>query len=133
VDGKIYVIGGTDRDRVNVLSSVLVYDPTTDQWATATDMPTARANLTTVELDGELYAIGGAGSIIASTTDVLPTVEKYSPVTDTWEEDLPNILRSRAALSSSVVDGTIYVMGGEIVKSNDIVRSDLVEAYTPEQ
>ncbi len=133
MDGKIYVIGGTDRDGVNVLSSVLVYDPTTDQWLAAADMPTARIDLSTVELDGDIYAIGGAESTIFLTTDVLPTVEKYSPLTDTWEEGLPNILRSRSFLSTSVVDGTIYVLGGSIVLSDRTVDSGLVEAYTPEQ
>jgi len=135
VDGKIYVIGGTvfgGLSSGNVLSSVLVYDPMTDQWATATAMPTARVDLSTVELDGDIYATGGAETSEFLGQDVLSTVEKYNPVTDTWEEE-PNMRRSRAGSSSGVVDATIYVFGGNIVTAGEVTISDLVEAYTPEQ
>ncbi|MHC4207760.1 MAG: kelch repeat-containing protein, partial [Planctomycetota bacterium] len=44
VDGKIYVIGGTDNlfGWSDYWSTVWVYDPTTDTWMKKADMPTGK-------------------------------------------------------------------------------------------
>ena len=46
---------------------------------------------------------------------VLSKVEMYDPETDTWEQraDMPT---PRSAVSTSVVDGKIFVIGGEQLK-----------------
>ena len=63
LDGKIYVIGGWSQwhdmeEDKGFLSEVDVYDPTTDIWTQAADMPTPRRASTAVA-DGRIYAIGG--------------------------------------------------------------------------
>ena len=97
VDGKIYAIGGGKTPYGKYLSTLEVYDPTTDTWTTKADMPTARFFHSTSVVNGKIYAIGGAPYAEAS----VPTVEEYDPATDTWtrKADMPT---SRGSLSTSV-------------------------------
>lgn len=43
--------------------------------------------------------------------DIFSTVEEYDPVTDTWTEKV-NMPTPRISLSTSVVNGKIYAIGG---------------------
>ena len=126
VDGKIYVIGGTDNlyKWTSYWSTVFAYDPQTDTWARKADMPTARARLSASVVDGKIYAIGGSPHGDAEVA----AVEVYDPTTDTWTKkaDMP---RARNWLSSSVVNGKIYVIGGKIYPSKTMVST--VEEYEP--
>lgn len=76
---RIYVVGGTliyNWNRYPPPGTDLnqVYDPETGNWAGATSMPTGRYELTLVNVDDELYAIGGNyyGDVLAN--------EKYTPI-----------------------------------------------------
>lgn len=105
VDGKIYVIGGyMGAQRVDE------YDPATDTWTTKSEMPTARHALSTSALDGKIYAIGGYVPGVAGHPGVA-TVEVYDPATDTWIT-APDMPTGRFGPRTSVVDGKIYVIGG---------------------
>jgi N-acetylneuraminic acid mutarotase len=48
IDGKIYVVGGANRKRFNLVntSALEVYDPIKDVWKKLTPIPTPRDNLT---------------------------------------------------------------------------------------
>jgi hypothetical protein len=83
------------------------YDPTIDTWTRKADMPTPRLFLTSVAVDGRIYAIGG----VSNTNETLPLVEVYDPTTNTWTEG-PPLAIAREELSACAVDGTIYVIGG---------------------
>jgi len=126
VDGKIYVIGGTDNlyGWADYWSTVEVYDPATDTWTKKADMPTGRARLSTSVVDGKIYAIGGSPHRDAEVS----TVEVYDPATDTWTKktDMP---RARNWLSTSLVNGKIYAIGGKIYPSATMVST--VEEYDP--
>ena len=79
VSGVIYAIGGSDKGSRNTFSgcsAVEAFNPTTNTWAKAVDMPTARARLSTTTLNGKIYAIGGGKYWPA---DALATVEEYTP------------------------------------------------------
>jgi len=60
-------------------------------------------------LDGKIYAMGGATSLHGGTA--FAAVEEYDPVTDTWTKkgDMPVPIDG---LSTSVVNGKIYAIGG---------------------
>ena len=126
VDGKIYVIGGTDNllGWADYWSTVLVYDPATDTWTKKADMPTGRARFSTSVVNGKIYAIGGSPHRDAEVA----AVEVYEPSTDTWTKkaDMP---RARNWHSSTVVNGKIYVIGGKIYPSATMVST--VEEYDP--
>jgi N-acetylneuraminic acid mutarotase len=77
VNGKIYAIGGGYGSGGNLvaLSTVEVYDPSTNTWSSAASMPTARSWLGATDVNGLIYAIGGLGAAITQVN----TVEQYAP------------------------------------------------------
>lgn len=130
VDGKIYAIGGRDAGSGGaVFPTVEEYDPATDTWTQKADMPTARHCLSTSVVDGKIYAIGGLGK--PGVTDAwgnlaATVVEEYDPATDRWTTKA-SIPGGKHWLSTSVVDGKIYAIGGKVGAS----ASATVEEYEP--
>ncbi|MHC4797991.1 MAG: Kelch repeat-containing protein [Planctomycetota bacterium] len=129
VNGKIYVIGGTPHSYQPALSIVEEYDPATDTWTEKAPMPTARFTLSTSTVDGKIYAIGG---ILRSTQSGPETpssaVEEYDPETDTWTTKAP-MPTARGMLTTSVVDGKIYAIGGLLYNMGKTFST--VEVYDP--
>ena len=131
VDGKIYVIGGGTGDALgehSVFASVHVYDPATDSWDTAADMPTARAILGASAVGNLIYAVGGdsGGESILSRA-----LEVYNTATDTWTvaADMPT---PRDAHATVAVDGKVYAFGGLAWGSESSVEvAHEVEVYDP--
>ena len=127
VDGKIYVMGGgTPQFKWpwNLLSTLEVYDPTTDTWTKNADMPTSRDSASASTVEGKIYVLGGGDE-----EEELSIMEKYEPETDTWERmaDMPT---PRYLLCTSVVDGRIYAIGGYGLGAKKNLST--VEEYTPE-
>ena len=61
IDGKIYVMGGyfkEDRE-FKKLSTIEIYDPTTDRWIQKPDMPMGKWGHKTEVIDGQIYIFGG--------------------------------------------------------------------------
>jgi N-acetylneuraminic acid mutarotase len=78
LDGKVYAIGGY-IPRVSGypgVTTVEVYDPETDTWTTAPDMPTGRFGLRTSVVGGKIYVIGGMDKWVGSA---YRTVVEYDP------------------------------------------------------
>ena len=153
VDGKIYAIGGWGYDRPEGgwesidptatgqdFSTVEVYDPETDTWATRADMPTPRSHMTVSALGAKIYAIGGGARIVAGRSgEYRSLLEVYDTATNRWARaaDLPT---PRSVPSSSVIDGRIYVMGGAFHRgptssTEELMRTvrtlSVVEVYDP--
>jgi RNA polymerase sigma factor (sigma-70 family) len=126
VNGKIYAIGGDNRFGPS-LSTVEEYDPVKDIWTEKSDMPTGRAGLSTSVVNGEIYAIGGI-PVNTQWWKALSTLEVYNPTTDTWikKTDMPT---PRNSPSSCVVNGKIYVIGGELAPPSTDLST--VEVYDP--
>ena len=98
-------------------------------WRTAASMPNPRNHLGGVALDGKVYAIGGQQfeegyAIIQSEVDV------YDPATDKWKVVAP-LPKARSQMNSGtfVMDGRIFVTGGEDIAPNGYVND--VTAYDP--
>ena len=141
VDGRIFVIGGSlqleiDKYGDRSLSTVEMYDPETDTWERKVDMPTARSAASVSVVEGKIYAIGGeeiekikAYKGWMNKVKDLPIVEMYDPSTDTWTQkaDMPT---ARAYLSTSVMEGKIYAIGGASI-FNEQYRLETVEVYNP--
>jgi N-acetylneuraminic acid mutarotase len=78
LDGKIYAIGGYTPGVSGYpgVVTVEIYDPATDSWTTARDMPTGRFGPRSSVVDGKIYVIGGMPRWIESAYG---TVEVYDP------------------------------------------------------
>jgi N-acetylneuraminic acid mutarotase len=128
VNGKIYAIGGTANWKNGPdLSTVEEYDPETDTWTRKADMLAKRYRLSAAVVNGKIYAIGGTDYSVVELPMFHPP-EVCNPATDTWTE-LAAMQVPRDALSSSVVNGKIYAIGGE---AEGELKVPTVEEYTPE-
>ena len=138
VDGKIYVMGGIDKEGVKpggsfgspfaeVIGAVERYDPQTNTWMDMSPMPTPRCYSIAVNSMGKIYCIGGRSTPLGHP---LAVNEVYDPVTDSWEKKaaLPT---PRTGVSACVVNGSIYVMSGIITTSGGWSYSKLCEVYDP--
>jgi len=133
VDGKIYIIGGDSifiLGWADVLHSMEVYDPSSDTWDTQrTPMPTGRYAASACLVNGIIYVMGGVYMLPGDAVGrLLNVVEAYDPATDTWTTKAP-MPTARFALSTVVVDGKIYAMGGSAGGGHGI---NTVELYDPE-
>ena len=61
IDGKIYVIGGYFKEgrEFKKLSTIEIYNPTTDHWLQEPDMPIGKWGHKTEVIDGQIYIFGG--------------------------------------------------------------------------
>jgi N-acetylneuraminic acid mutarotase len=124
VNGRIYAIGGSRVSHAG-LPTVEEYDPSTDTWMKRTDMPTEVEGVATSAVDGKIYAIGGGGWLDRAHFMVLSSVQEYDPMTDTWAKKA-NMPTARGYLSTSVVNGKIYAIGGAL---QDMASTSTVEVY----
>ncbi|MBZ0282793.1 MAG: hypothetical protein K8L97_18790 [Anaerolineae bacterium] len=128
LDGKIYVVGG--RWQNISTAAVEVYDPATDSWTQAADVPTPRSALSVAVLDGKIHTVGGEE---LSNSCTYGLHEMYDPATDEWTE-LQNMPTPRHAMLSAVIDDKWYLIGGasEAGPRTDAALSGVVEVFTPE-
>jgi len=101
IDGKLYMAGGADGD--NLLSTLEVYNPTTDSWTTKASTPTSRWVAQAGVIDGKLYVAGGGDDGGYSTA-----LEVYDPSTDTWTTRTPMPFGVSVGVAG-VIDGKLYV------------------------
>ena len=93
LNGKIYCIGA---------NMTLCYDPETNNWTQLTPPPIPKAGVY-VACQNKIYVISGSSDV--------PT-QVYDPATDTWE-NRTSFHGTRGIVQANVVDGKIYVMGGQ--------------------
>ena len=115
VNNLIYVAGGWTDKFATRLATFEVYNPATDTWKKLKDIPTVREQLTTSAVNGKIYLLGGFTTVERRGKKILKalkTVDVYDPAADAWEQtaDMPV---ARTAISSSVSNGKIYVIGGQ--------------------
>ncbi|MGY5031254.1 kelch repeat-containing protein [Streptomyces sp. 900116325] len=105
LDGKLYVVGGCDRDACGTHSDVTVYDPRTDRWSSLASYPEPISWNACAGLEGRLYCAGGLADGEVRHTYV------YEPGSDSWARiaDLPVPLWGSAYSSAN---GLLVVSGG---------------------
>lgn len=115
VGGKIYVIGGADMSSRGIpLSTLEVFDPQTNSWSTpvTTGTFTARRSHTSSVVGGKIYVIGGVDDTARGA--LIPTVQVFDPLTNSWStRTTTGTFTPRFGHSSCVVNGKIYIIGGE--------------------
>jgi N-acetylneuraminic acid mutarotase len=133
VDGRIYVSGGATKwglasGNFSCVPTVEVYDPATDTWTQASDMPRVRMTHSSSVVAGKMYIIGGGDPERQPGDMTFSTVDVYDPATDIWTTaaDFPN---PRGEHTSTVVDGKIYAIGGDI--GPGAAPLSIVDEYDP--
>ncbi len=141
LNGKIYAIGGIDEN-LKTLPTVEEYDPVKNKWSKKANMLTPRAFFSAISFDNKIYCFGGlamAGSKANGRNKdeiYLSSVEEYDPITDKWTKKA-NMPTGRAGLSTSVVNGFIYAMGGQIPSGEKVFLTErpislsVIEKYDP--
>ncbi len=108
---------------MNQQNDNLVYFP--KGWSPITEMPTARAYLTLVAYNGELYVIGGE-----RTSGPTGLVEVFNPSTLTWREAAGKPTPV-AKIQGVVIGDKIYVTGGCIKALESIEAVARLEIFDP--
>jgi N-acetylneuraminic acid mutarotase len=113
IGSKIYVVGGMSSAGAS-LSSMSIYNPTTNTWAAGKAMSTRRDNPGAAALGGKLYVFGGRtrnadGSTVNGRLD---TVEAYDPATNTWK-NRASMPTGRRTMAVGLLNGRAQLMGGE--------------------
>lgn len=116
VDGKIYIIGGTDQFR-STSNKNEMYDPSTKTWTVKSKMPTARNSAARVVINEKIYVIAGRYKPEGGQITNLSSFEVYDTKNDQWSilADLP--IKS-GGLMAAVLENKIFVFGGEYFNSN---------------
>jgi N-acetylneuraminic acid mutarotase len=125
IDGKIYVAGGRPPGG----SAFEVYDPATDKWEKLPDLPTQRNHLAMVAIGGKIYVAGGrtGPGAMAPRVDVL---EIYDPKTRQWSKGAA-LPYPRGGITGAVVNGCMFVFGGEGERSHVLGLTPSTYGYDP--
>jgi len=97
-----------------------------DTWTKKADMPIATSLHSASVVDNKIYIIGGTDDLFG-WSDYWSTAWEYDPASDMWtrKADMPT---GKARLSTSVVDGKIYAIGGSPHRDAEV---STVEVYDP--
>jgi N-acetylneuraminic acid mutarotase len=124
LDGRIYVVGGSDNS-CGIYDSVNVYDPATNGWTAGAAMPTARAQVVAGAIDGKIYAATGFTACPGNPTGAN---EVYDPSTNAWTAKTSCPV-ARIAGTGAVIDNLFYVVGGDD-STQPLNRNDVYNAAT---
>jgi N-acetylneuraminic acid mutarotase len=129
-NGKLYVVGGYNENELPS-NKLFIFDPSANKWQEGKPMPTPRAALTANFIDGILYAVGGKNKqLMGYFNETLSTNEAYNPQTNTWTHKT-SMPTPRHHLTSAVVDGKLYVIGGRQTNQIPHVNVNANEMYNP--
>lgn len=123
----LHFFGGTGIDRYVSEDEhwTLSLDDGTE-WTPAAPLPNARNHLAAAVVDGALYVIGGQYGH-NETLVTQRSVQLYDAAQDQWIERAP-LPAGRSHIATAVVNGQIYVFGGE---EQHGVAQDEVFVYDP--
>nr|XP_039247533.1 kelch-like protein 12 [Styela clava] len=120
-DGKVFCIAGYSNQQFQATNQVEIYDPVTSTWSMDNrSLDEARSQASATATGEGIYIMGGK----SVNKNTINTVEFRSSVTKTWMMLKP-MKNARAEFSSCVIDGKIYVIGGNGNPAN-------IEEYDPE-
>nr|MBA2475413.1 Ig-like domain-containing protein [Actinomycetota bacterium] len=107
VAGKLYAIGGRNKDIDATTTANDVYDFSTGAWSTGlAPLPTARGGFAAAALGSEILVIGGEGG-----GGTFATVEAYDTTANTWRTLAP-MPTARHGIQAAVCNGGVYVAAG---------------------
>ena len=106
-EDKVLILGG-NNDFLNILDSVLGFDPKRNECKEMSKLPVALSNLATVRWREELVVLGGLNKEYEAVNDVFMYNIRTGKITV-----LPSMLEKRHSCSAVITGNTIVVMGGQ--------------------
>lgn len=132
VNDRIYAIGGSNAE--TQLGITEEYNPATDTWTVKSPMPTPRSGFAIAVYKNKIFCIGGTtGDNENFVSGITGVTEVYDPAADSWTT-LNSMPTPRADLCASIVNGTIFCMGGKKYWGVDASYQELnvTEAFNPD-
>jgi len=125
---RIYRVGGIELPDTSatLVDTLTAYDVDADTWTDLEPLPVAAGYLTATELDGKLYAVGGA-TMDEGGYGISTLVRRYDPTTNAWTEVAP-LPSPRASHGAAAVGGKLYIVGGQEDTSG---TTNKVSVYDP--
>jgi N-acetylneuraminic acid mutarotase len=118
---KLYAIGGRNSSN-NYLSSVEIFDPSTDAWISGPSLPNPVAYASAIIGNGILYLVGG----VNSSGNDLDQILKLDSDSGVWTA-LNQMPTAKHNFSSVWYKDRIWVIGGK----NGETKLNTVESYDP--
>lgn len=118
LDGALYALGGSPS-----LQSCERYLPTLDRWEAMADLHYGRSWPSAVTFRGRIFIAGGVARDFADFT-VLPSVEVYTPGTDTWLQV--------SSMPSPRYHFTLLPYGNRLWALGGYTTEDKCESYDPQ-
>lgn len=121
LNGKVYFAGG------NISKFFIEYDPASDQWTQKANLP----QTTTLWSRGTAFSINGKGYVCLGTdgTNFFNSLWQYDLATNQWQAKKPFPGAARVDISSFVINGKAYVVGG-LDETQDLFQDEVWE-YDP--
>jgi N-acetylneuraminic acid mutarotase len=127
IDGRLYVVGGRDRPKYDIVT-IEEFDPGTGKWTERAPMPSGRSGGHATVLGGQLYVFGGEGNP-ASPLGIYNEVEAFNPATNSWTKYEPMPL-PRHSLVTATVGNRIYLPGGATSRGGTNLTAE-TDAFEP--
>lgn len=108
LDGRLWLIGGVRDGQAG--ARVDVYDPETDRWSRAPDLPAPRAGHAVERVGGAIHVFGGRSADLRRT---LAAHDVLEPGARRWisAAALPS---PRTEMAAAAVDGAVHLVGGGV-------------------
>ena len=135
LNGRLYTLGGWNLSNAASasLASLAAFDTAGNAWLAdaLTPMPTARNAAAAGVISAQIHVVGGrAPGIRANDHQSMGTHEVYNPVTNSWQTAAA-MPTARGSIAAAVLNGKLYVFGGEATTASGSTVSNAVERYDP--
>ncbi len=112
LNGKIHLIGGSDRELSGLFSESFqsthfVYDPSRDKWHEKMNIPLARSRFGAVAHDNKIYCLGGR-----TGKGYTGNVQIYRPDFDDWQSE-PSLNYPRSHVGAVMLDDRLVALSGK--------------------
>jgi kelch-like protein 20 len=114
----LFAVGGWCSG--DAISSVEMYDPSTNEWKMVASMSKRRCGVGVGVLNGYLYAVGGHDG-----QSYLNTVERYDSLTNQWSSDVCPTSSCRTSVGVGVLDGFMYAVVCTLSNLNPYIIGNL--------
>lgn len=124
--GRMHVVGGYGEGRFNRACHT-VYDPMSDRWYDAAQLPRGANHVAVVADAGRVYALGG---FIEQNRACDTKAFFYDVASDRWQEIAP-LPRPRGAAGAVVLGGKVHLIGGATDPAPERASVAWHEVYDP--